>query len=41
MSIISSVFLALSCTSFRVSGLILRSFIHIQLLLCRGWQVWI
>jgi hypothetical protein len=36
MPIVSSVFPALSCTSFKVSGLTLRSLIHFELVLVQG-----
>jgi hypothetical protein len=36
MPIASSVFPALSCTSFKVSGLILRSLIYFELILVQG-----
>jgi hypothetical protein len=36
MPIASSVSPALSCTSFKVSGLILRSLIHFELILVQG-----
>jgi hypothetical protein len=36
MSINSNVFTALSCTSFSISGLILRSLIHFKLILVQG-----
>jgi hypothetical protein len=43
MPINTSLFPALSCSSFIVSGLILRSFIHFELYIqvCIGWQTWI
>jgi hypothetical protein len=36
MPINFSVFPALSCTSFKVSGLILRSLVHFELILAQG-----
>jgi hypothetical protein len=38
MSIASSIFSALSCASFKVSGLILRSLIHFELILVQGYK---
>jgi hypothetical protein len=41
MLINSGIFLALSYTSFKISGLILRSLIHFKLMLVRDKKTWI